>query len=207
LAPRRGCGTSESGAAQAYQEAARSWWSGGAEEKRLQWRQYLWSILDAAAYDNRTKVMLSSVDFFEYRRNFTPRASQVCFSLAPPPPSNARLLIMSPVHGCGGANECLVQLCWALEVGIRLVASREIKSERMRLQRASPALERSSPSTCFLSRQLASLTLLDSACRLVGLIAGTRLTLRMRGPESVIESISASKISLSKKTSGAREVS
>jgi hypothetical protein len=39
--------------------------------------------------------MFSSVDFFGYRRNFTPRANQVYFGLASPSPSNVRLPIMN----------------------------------------------------------------------------------------------------------------
>jgi hypothetical protein len=71
----------------------------------------------------------------------------------------------------------LIKLRWLLEVGMRLMASRNIKSERMGWRSGSSIRNRFSRSTSLLSRKLALLTLLDLARRLgaaIVLIAGTR---------------------------------
>jgi hypothetical protein len=90
------------------------------------------------------------------------------------------------------------------------VASHNIKSEHMGLRSGSSIRNRFSHSTSLLSRRLALLALLDLARRLgaaIVLIAGKRLTSKKRGPESVVESISAFKVSPSTNTSGAGKVS
>jgi hypothetical protein len=71
----------------------------------------------------------------------------------------------------------LIKLRWLLEVGMRLMASRNIKSERMGWRSGSSIRNRFSRSTSLLSRKLALLTLLDLARGLgaaIVLIAGTR---------------------------------